>query len=143
MAVDRVPAYAQYRGGPVGHAFNEAAFRYFLAIDRRRAERSPRSLLLVLASIRQGHAAHARLSDTTAAALFSGLGECVREVDFVGWYREGRVAAAVLAQGVKASIEMRDRTKGRVVDALRKRLTAADTRNLRVRVVRLGGRVRA
>jgi hypothetical protein len=53
------------------------------------------------------------------------------------------VAAAVLAQGVKASIEMRDRTKGRVVDALRKRLTAADTRNLRVRVVRLGGRVRA
>ena len=143
MAVETVPAYARYRSGPAGHVFNEAAFRYFLAIDRRRAERSTRSLLLVLVTVRQGRAPHPTLADTTAAGLFSGLGECVREVDFVGWYREGRVAAAALAQGVKASVDMRDRTRVRVVDALRKRLTTTDARNLRVRVVRLGGRVRA
>ena len=45
----------------------------------------------------------AKLTDATAAALFRGLGASVREVDFVGWYREGQVAAAVLAQGAKGA----------------------------------------
>ena len=49
--------------------------------------------------------AHAKLTDATAAALFGGLGACVREVDFVGWYREGYVAGAVLTQGGNASGE--------------------------------------
>jgi len=142
MAVEAVPAYSPYRSGPAGHAYNEAAFRHFLAVDRRRAERSTRSLLLVLVTTRQGRTSHARLEDATAAAIFAGLGECVREIDFVGWYREGRVAAAVLAQGVKASAEMRDRTAKRIVHAMKKRLSDAHATSLRVRVVSLGGRVR-
>ena len=141
MSGEALFAYTPYRSGPAGHACSEAAFRYFLAVDRHRAARSSRSLLLALVSLRQRLAPDGTLSDATAAALFAGLGDCVREIDFVGWFREGRVAAAVLAQGVKVSIDARDRAAERIVNSLKKHLTSADADNLRVRVVRLGSRV--
>ena len=68
MALESIPAYTGFRGGPVGQAYNEAAFRYFLDADRRRVERSGRSIILVLASIRQSPGRAARLPDATAAA---------------------------------------------------------------------------
>jgi len=136
-----IPGYCGYRG-QVGQAYNEAAFRLFLAVDRWRAERSMRSVLLVLVTVRQRPGPSAKLTDGTAAALFGGLGACVREVDFMGWYREGHVAAAVLAQGVKASSDVPHLIANRVLPALRERLSADQSRNLRVRVVRLGRRVR-
>ena len=141
MALESVPAYSGFPSGQGGRAYNEAAFRHFLAVERRRAERSMRSLLLVLVTLRQSPGLSAKINDATAAALFRGLGASVREVDFVGWYREGRVAAAVLPQGVKASGDVPHLIADRVVIALRKRLSADQSRNLRVRVVRLGARV--
>ena len=142
MALDSTPAYYAFRGGQVAQAYNEAAFRHFLAVDRWRAARSMRSLLLVLVTVRQSGGPRARLTDATAAALFSGLAACVREVDFTGWYREGHVAAAVLAQGVKVSHDVPRLIAERVLPELRKRLSADQSRNVRVRVVRLGGTVR-
>ena len=142
MELESIPAYSVFRGGQVGQAYNEAAFRHFFAVDRRRAERSTRSLLLVLVAIRQSAGRSAKLTDATAAALFRGLGACVREVDLVGWYRDGHVAAAVLPQGAKASGEVPHLVAERVLSALRKRLSADQSRNVHVRVVRLGGSVR-
>lgn len=142
MAFESLPAYAGFRSGPAGQAYNEAAFRYFLAVDRRRAERAKRSLVLVLVNVRQNSRPSAPLTHSTASALFSALGACVREIDFVGWYREGRVAAAVLAQGVNASDGVRHRTAERVIRALGQCFPADQLRNLRVRVVQLGVRAR-
>src|SRR6266545_17505 len=142
MALESIPAYCGFRGEQVAQAYNEAAFRHFLAVDRWRAERSARSLLLILVTVRQRPGLRAKLTDDTAAALFGGLGACVREVDFMGWYRQGHVAAAVLAQGVKASGDVLHLIAKRVIPTLRKRLSADQSRNLRVHVVRLGGRVR-
>jgi hypothetical protein len=59
----------------------------------------------------------------------------------VGWYREDYVAAAVLAQGVRASGELPNVITKRVFLALKNRLSNDLSRNLRVRVVRLGGRL--
>jgi hypothetical protein len=140
MALESIPAYFGFRGGQLRRAYNEAAFRHFLAVDRLRADHSTRSILLVLASLRQSVGRSAMLTDAAAAALFCGLGECVREVDFVGWYREGYVAAAVLWQGVNPSRELPHVIVQRLLPALRKRLPIDQSRNLRVRVVRLGGR---
>jgi hypothetical protein len=140
MALESIVAYSAFRGGQLGQAYNEAAFRHFLAVDRRRAERSTRSLLLVLVTVRQSHGPRTKLTDGTAAALFDGLSACVREVDFMGWYREGHVAAAVLTQGAHASGNVPHLIAERVLSALRKRLPADQSRNLRVRVVRLGAR---
>ena len=140
MALESIPAYSGFRGGPAGQAYNEAAFRYFLDADRRRVERSGRSIILVLASIRQSPGRSAPLPDATAVALFAGLSAGVREVDFVGWYREGRVAGAVLPQAIGPSRELRDLVSGRILTSLKKFLSADRVKNLRVRVVRLDGK---
>jgi hypothetical protein len=142
MTLDSTPVRAGFRGGHVCHAYNEAAFRHFLAIERARAERSKRFLYLALVAILQSPGRRrAQLSVSTSSALLLGLGTSVREVDFVGWYREGQVAAAVLAQGPKAfDAKAAPVISGRIAAELKKHLSAADSNNLSVRVVRLGGR---
>jgi hypothetical protein len=138
MAFDSIPAYSGFRGGPIGQAYNEAAFRYFLAVDRWRAERSQSSIILVLTSVRQGPGRNVHLTNAAAAAMFAGLAASVREVDFVGWYRKGRVAGAVLAQGAGAPDQLRQLIGTRVLAVLKQRLPSACARQLHLRIVRLG-----
>ena len=90
-------------------------------------------------AVRQSLGRRAQLTDATAAAVFRGLGGSVREVDFVGWYQEGQVAAAVLSQGAKATNGVAAVIRDRAITCLKKQLTPAQSTHLRVRVVRLGG----
>jgi hypothetical protein len=83
---------------PSGRAYNEEAFRYFLANERNRSERSERPFLLLLVDLKKQPGASARFDVAVAAKLFTGLGLCLRETDFVGWYRDRRLAGAVLTQ---------------------------------------------
>ncbi len=76
-------------------AYNEEAFRYFLEIERKRSESSTRPLLLLLVDVR---GADDVIDQATATQLFAGLAGCLRETDFVGWYRENLVIGAVLTQ---------------------------------------------
>ncbi len=138
MALESIPAHSGFRGGHIGQAYNEAAFRYFLAVDRWRAQRSQRSIILVLASVRQSPGRNLHLTHAAAAAMFAGLAASVREVDFVGWYRKGRVAGAVLAQAAGAPDQLRQLIGRRVLAALEQHLPAAYARRLHLRIVRLG-----
>lgn len=100
------------------------------------------SILLILVKLRRDRSADARLADATAAGVFRGLGESVREVDFVGWFREGRIAAAVLAQSADADTEKTGQLMvDRVTRAVRDRLPANQAQRLSVRVVPLGAAV--
>jgi hypothetical protein len=80
-----------FEGRPF-QAYNEHAFRYFLGIERNRAERSQRSSLLVLVNLKRESELSPQIAPSVAAKIFAGLSLCVREVDFVGWHRENRVA---------------------------------------------------
>ncbi|MGH9242536.1 MAG: hypothetical protein ACRD3G_31185 [Vicinamibacterales bacterium] len=136
MMPESHPSYSEFASGAAGQAYNQTAFRHFLAIERRRAERSGRPLLLVLVALR-GSRVTSRFTNATAAGIFRGLGETVREVDFAGWFREGRIAGAVLTQGSgAASAPARDQVAERVMKSLRAHVPAGQFRNLRVRVVR-------
>ena len=134
------PGYSALRGGLVGRIYNEAAFRHFLAVDRSRAARSRRSVLLVLVAVRQSPGLNAKLTDATAAALFGGLSGCIREMDFLGWYRQGYVAAAVLPQGSQPSGSEPNLVAERIRPAIKQRLSVTEASSLRVRVIRLDGR---
>ena len=136
LAVESRPAYIRVNG-EVSHAYNEAAFRYFLAIEKARAARSLRPLLLVLVKLRTPKN-HPGVKPHTSLALFAGLRACVREVDFVGWYRQDTVAAAVLAPTSTASQKVRHQLIARVVRILTQKLPADDTAGLEVRVVAIG-----
>jgi hypothetical protein len=67
-----------------------------LSIERKRSERSGRAFLLLLVDLKEQPGASLRIDPIVAGKLFSALWRCLRETDFVGWYREDRVAGAVL-----------------------------------------------
>jgi len=79
-------------------AYDEGTFRYFLALEQRRAKRSGRPFWLILVSFDDPADAETPIDTTMAAAVFARLWRCFRETDFIGWYREGRVAGAVLTE---------------------------------------------
>jgi hypothetical protein len=125
--------------GP-GEIYNEVTFRHFLALERKRAEQAGRPLLLMLVSFSHLPQARGRMAPTLAARVFSGLGACVREVDFIGWYRDGQVAGAVLAQGDELPrIELPRLIAERVTDALQRRIPRRLAGGLHVRVLHVHG----
>lgn len=135
-------SYSLFQGGSAGHAYNEQAFRHFLALERKRAEHSTRSFLLVLVSLKNCPEMSVRISPALATVLFSRLALCVREVDFIGWYREGRVAGAVLAQAADPPEEVSRRVGERVTKILCSRLSSHLAQRLQVRVIALRRKAR-
>ena len=122
-----------------GQVYSEEAFQRVLFIERKRAQRATSSFLLLLVRLR-GDSGCIEIPPAIATPLFEGLRLCFREVDFVGWHREGRIAGAVLAQGRTApDADASTRVVARVTDALATRLPSAVRQRLDVRVVRLGG----
>jgi GGDEF domain-containing protein len=125
--------------GPV-HAYNEEAFQYFLEMERKRSELSNRPFLLMLVDFHK----HPRIDAVTAETLFSVLSRCLRETDFIGWYREGRVAGAVLTQ--HGETEADDLSKGvrqRIGGALREGLPSTLAPHLQARVYQIPALVTA
>jgi hypothetical protein len=120
-------------------AYNEAAFRHFLAMESKRSERAGRSVLLVLVSL-DGEAARGAGRDLSrfGSRIFSALQACVREIDFIGWYRAGRVAGAVLTQGAQTpEPDVCGRIRDRVREFLVAQLPSHMSGQLGVRVVQV------
>jgi hypothetical protein len=116
--------------------YSEEAFRYFLGLERKRAERSGRSLLLLLVSLTPDGDGEKGIPDTIAVRLFPALSLCVRDVDFIGWYRHGRVAGAVLTQGADSpALEASEQIERRVAGLLGRRLASPELARLQVRVL--------
>jgi len=84
--------------GNLGQAYNEEAFRYFLAVERKRSERSGRPFVLLLVNLKQEPGRTARIEPPVARELFLGLWSSLRETDVIGWYREDHVAGALLVE---------------------------------------------
>jgi hypothetical protein len=124
-----------------GQAYNEQAFRHFLTIERKRAARASRSFLLLLVSLRKVPGQDLTINAKAASRLFSGLALSVREVDFIGWYRQERVAGAVLTQGLGIPEPAAVRAIGeRVTQVLGRSLSTRDAQRLQVRVLQLSRR---
>jgi len=119
----------------IGHTYPEEVFRYFLQIERNRGARARRSVLLLLVRLKRQPGVKAAIPRDIGEEIFSGLWLAVREVDFVGWFRHGRVAAAVLTQGdaLPAREECR-RIVDRITRALHERVPSGIAGRLDVRV---------
>ena len=117
------------------HAYNQEGFRYLLALEQQRAERSRRPLLVVLTSVR---ATPRRIHAALAPKIFAGLWLATRETDFIGWYRDGQIAGAVLTQrGEVTSAEVSREIRSRVSDVLSEVVPRWARERLRVRVCQL------
>jgi hypothetical protein len=134
MAAESMPAFV--RIGDEGlHAYNEAAFRYFLSLERKRAAREVRQLFLMLATL--SHQTGPVEDPHAFATIFSVLNRCVREIDLVGWYREGVVAGALFAGNAPTFGMVREKVSARVLDGFRNTLPERVVAQLRTRIVSL------
>jgi len=121
-----------------GPTYDEEAFRYLLDTERRRAERSGRPILLLLVSVKQRDRMNASFPSAVAESIFNSLWLSVREVDFVGWFREGRVAGVVLTQGADPLVpEAPSRLGQRIAGVLRKQVPSKIADHVHVRVLQL------
>ena len=122
----------------LGQAYNEEAFQYFLAIERERGERKRRSTILVLIHMKKQPGTSGRIPPVVAARIFSALWRGVREVDVIGWFREERVAGAVLMQGADPlAADVHQRVRRRITAMLNERVPASVAFRLHVRVLQL------
>ena len=104
-------------------SYDEETFRYFLALEQKRSERSGRPFLLLLVDV-QGHPAWSDASSSGAVGeLFDALWHSLRETDFVGWYRSKHIVGAVLAQpGERAGGDVCGQVRKGVGEALNRLL---------------------
>ncbi len=124
--------------GTPGAAYDEEAFRYFLDIERARAGRTNKALGLLFATIEPAPGRPAPIPEDSVARLFEGLRSSLRETDVMGWYRQGRVAGAVLAaRDGAARPDASDVIARRVGEGLRRQLPPKVARSLRVRIIQM------
>jgi len=122
-----------------GDAYNEEAFRYFLDLERKRSELSNRPFVLLLVDFSQESSVTTPEIDAgSAQKLFSALAACVRETDFIGWYRAGSVAGAVLTQHSDTpGADVQEAVSRRFEQNLRKQLPSDLEGLVRVRVYQM------
>jgi hypothetical protein len=121
-----------------GQAYHEEAFHHFLEMERKRSEASNRPFLLLLVDFKRRVGRDTSLDTVTEPMLFSTLSGCLRETDFVGWYRDGRVAGAVLTQhGEPEGDDIPELVRQRVAEELGRQLPFHVARDLQVRVYQL------
>jgi hypothetical protein len=119
----------------LGRAYNEEAFRHFLVIERKRAERSGRPFRLLLVDLKEQPRISVRIDPVLAPKLFGGLWLCLRETDIIGWYREEHVAGALLTDlGDGPLAEISRQVGQRVTRVLSEGLPSGVARRLQVRV---------
>lgn len=127
---------------PPGRECDEADFLYLLAVERARAERSHRPLRLLFATMEPSPGSTAPIPPGNASRLFRALKAGLRETDVMGWYQQGRVAAAVLSPGGEPpGADTSDAIEDRVGESLRQHLPSKVARSLKVRVVQVPPRV--
>jgi hypothetical protein len=124
-------------------AYNEEAFQYFLEIERKRSERSNRPFLLLLIDFQSSRGSRPLLNSISERNLFSILSLCLRETDFMGWYRQGRLAGAVLTQHSQPDgDDLSEVVRQRIGDELEKHFSADLARSLQVRVYQLSPNIK-
>src|SRR2546427_649089 len=95
-----------------GRAYDEGAFRYFLALEQQRSTRSGRAFLLVLVYLKGKAGAGARIDTTLAAPLFGRLWRGFPGSGSFGGGTRGGVAAGLLSDDPQSSGGRGDRGAG-------------------------------
>ncbi len=123
-------------GDDLGNTCNEELFKYLLASEHIRSERSGSSfqLLLVMLLTAEGRTL-VQIDDSVARSLFSVLRHCLRGTDYTGWYQDRFVIGAVLtAMKGREVEEISTQVERRFLEASQERLSGNDWSKLRVRI---------
>ena len=101
-------------------AYNQEAFRYLLESESKRSERSGYfcQILLVYWTDAQGRIV--QMDSHVAKTVMAALSRSLRETDYIGWYRDGRIVGAVLTVLAEESMaQVATQLQKRLVEILR------------------------
>ncbi len=115
--------------------YNEEAFRYLLASEPKRSLRSGYSfnILLIYSIDKHGLIQHmdCDVIDTVVAALL----RTVRETDYIGWYLERRIVAAVLTVlGQDSEVELSARIQQRLMEIIQSEVSGEKSGRQQIRI---------
>jgi len=100
----------------------EGVFRKIFCWERKRAERSGRSFLLMLVHVES--ILQANQSERALSEIVSALCSSTRETDFAGWYREGAILGVIFAETGEASCKtLETLARAKVIASLRSKLS--------------------
>jgi len=121
-----------------GEAYNEQAFHHFLAIEKKRSEASSRPFLLLLVEFEKQVGLTVPMDhEIVSPRLFTALAQALRDTDVLGWYREHRVAGAVLTDLGEAPHAIMSTITARVRGSLQRDLPPNLTSFVSVRLYQL------
>jgi hypothetical protein len=87
------------RDSQLEQSYPEDVFRHLLAVERTRSERSGRPFALLLVDLKpDARGSSALLHPLVARKILASLQQCLRETDYMGWYRADAVVGAVLTE---------------------------------------------
>jgi hypothetical protein len=126
-----------------GEAYNEEAFHHLLSIERKRSEASTRPFLLLLVEFDKHLGVPVLVGHGVASRLFAALAEPLRDTDVIGWYREQRIAGAVLTDLGEAPQAIMPVIAQRVRASLQQDLPGNLAASVQVRLYQLPVRIEA
>lgn len=102
-----------------GMLYHETAFKYLLNNEVSRSRRSGLAYHVLLLSRDTADGATMPMDAQVAASVAKVLKKGLRDTDYIGWYREGRVIGGVLtAMGKEVGSDHIDDLTTRIVDML-------------------------
>jgi hypothetical protein len=116
-------------------AYNQEVFRYLLESESKRSERSGYFSRILLVHRTNAQGAIVQMDSYVAKTVMAALSRSLRETDYIGWYRDGRIVGAVLTVLVQESMaQVASHLQKRLVEILRAELGVEETSRLKIRV---------
>src|SRR5512136_3034430 len=100
--------------------FSESNFSHMLRLEKRRAERSRKTFLLVLLDCSHLLNGNGRRGKFVTSRMERSLPSCFRESDITGWYKQNRVIGVILTEIASADKAFKDRIYAKTFDSLRR-----------------------
>ena len=102
-----------------GKLYHETAFRHLLNNEASRSQRSGLAYHVLLFSRDTADGKRMPLDAKVAVSVTKVLKKCLRDTDYIGWYRDGRVMGGVLtAMGKEFGADHIEDLTSRIVDML-------------------------
>ncbi len=112
--------------------FSESNFSHMLRLEKRRAERSGKTFLLVLldcSHFLNGNG-NGRREKFVTSRMEKSLPSCFRESDITGWYKQDRVIGVILTEIASADKAFKDRIYAKIFDSLCRSLGPNDAKKI-------------
>ena len=117
--------------------FHEEAFRYLLEAESKRSKRSGHGYHLLLVYHTDVHGSVAQMDSDAASGVIDALVRSLRETDYIGWYREGRIAGGVLTVVGQDSVgDVHDRVQRRLKEILQANVGGDKNGHFQIRLCR-------